>query len=69
MSGAKQQDFLKKKLSKGMPISTDGLSDAINKMSRALSEMRVEGDDKIEASIDWSMGLPRIKIKWKGDTV
>jgi hypothetical protein len=43
------------------------VSDAIAKTHRAITQLRVEGDEKIEARIDWASGYPKIIIRWKGD--
>jgi len=66
MTTPTQSNFISKKLTKGTPVSTNGLADSINDMSRAVSSLQVEGDSKIDASISWVMGIPKIKIRWKG---
>jgi hypothetical protein len=53
-------------IKKGAPISAPGFSDGLKKLERAITSLEVVGDDKIDASIDWANGYPRIRIRWKG---
>jgi hypothetical protein len=62
-------DFFRGKVSKGKPISSNGLADGINATHNAITKMTVRGDGRfIDAKIDWANGEPRITIRWIGPT-
>jgi hypothetical protein len=47
----------------GMPVSSSGVADGIRNIERALANMEVVGDGKIDARLQWVNGIPRITIR------
>jgi hypothetical protein len=60
-------NFIRGRIEDGIPMAASGAARAIENIHEAITRLQVQGDNKIDARIDWVAGIPKITIRWKGE--
>ena len=64
----KSRAIFKRQPNKGDPVAASGIAEGLQRLSRAIENLEIKGDDYIDAKIEWANGYPRITLKFKGTT-